>query len=552
MKKQEIPTEAVWTNEFENLYILTYQTLFRHAKLIFNQDENIRELLVLTYMEAYQRGEQLQKEKIPLEWLMKRADFLAETKLGATREMLDASYAEEKMQSKEAKKEKFSELDETSLLLEIEERLGIVDEQGYAPDSSKTSVVFQGVVSLALLILAIVGLLLGIYKVKQQFKMLKEPFNRTFEDHMEKDMPDRDTVSIQLGDKAVVLSGIGKVLYSIPLEESEFAGSDQENPEIQMQEGWTYYLPCPERKDSQLSNVSPSLYHTLYRTKDEKEIEIIAQDVDNYTLWEGGIYVSQYNRVQGIDANGYFEKQTNGLYGTVHNDEIYLYDMLGRPLQTEMNGTIDYGDRIFTMSGNRIEQVEAAPRVKEHTTYYLKKVKGEQKKVIYRTSGGKEELFEERGNTIDSFCIVGDWLYYSAYIRQGGSGAHYSELYRKSLTENKKAELLGEEYKGRIFQMYYSEEGRQIYANYIPENWKSNYGVIAGISMTGQFSYLNDKAFREDVKTTGNDMLEFIMVQDGQVYCYWTDFYWEKGKDPVVKWRRVIAIPDHQRIVDGN
>ena len=129
MRNQSEPEKAVWLIEFENLYIVTYQKLYRHAKLIFNQEEKIRELLILTYMEAYQRGEQLQKEKSPIDWLIKREDFLAETKLDASREMLEASHAEEKMQSKEAQKERFSNLDETSLLLEIEDRLGIVDDQ---------------------------------------------------------------------------------------------------------------------------------------------------------------------------------------------------------------------------------------------------------------------------------------------------------------------------------------------------------------------------------------------------------------------------------------
>ena len=44
--------------------------------------------------------------------------------------MIEASYAEEKMQSKEAKKENLTNLDETSLLLEIEDRLGIVEGDG--------------------------------------------------------------------------------------------------------------------------------------------------------------------------------------------------------------------------------------------------------------------------------------------------------------------------------------------------------------------------------------------------------------------------------------
>ena len=117
-----------WIHEFENLYLLSYQTLYRHVSLMFNQEEKIKELLILTYSEAYQRQSQLTKEKDPVSWLLKRCDTLAESKLNVTKEMLEASYAEERMQSKEAKKENWSKLDATSVLLEIEEVLGIEDD----------------------------------------------------------------------------------------------------------------------------------------------------------------------------------------------------------------------------------------------------------------------------------------------------------------------------------------------------------------------------------------------------------------------------------------
>ena len=37
MKKQNTSVKPVWIDEFETLYITTYQTLYRHGKLIFNQ-----------------------------------------------------------------------------------------------------------------------------------------------------------------------------------------------------------------------------------------------------------------------------------------------------------------------------------------------------------------------------------------------------------------------------------------------------------------------------------------------------------------------------------
>ena len=78
--------------------------------------------------------------------------------------------------------------------------------------------------------------------------------------------------------------------------------------------------------------------------------------------------------------------------------------------------------------------------------------------------------------------------------------------------------------------MYYSEEGDQIYGNYCPKNWKNSYGVVAVISRSGQMSYLDDAELREREDTTGNDRVKFVMMQDGQVYCYWEDCYWKKGR----------------------
>ena len=55
-KTQSISERNQWIHEFENLYILTYKSLYRHAKLIFGQEDKTKELLIQVYMEAYQRG----------------------------------------------------------------------------------------------------------------------------------------------------------------------------------------------------------------------------------------------------------------------------------------------------------------------------------------------------------------------------------------------------------------------------------------------------------------------------------------------------------------
>lgn len=547
-KTQSISERNQWIHEFENLYILTYKSLYRHAKLIFGQEDKTKELLIQVYMEAYQRGEQLQKEKSPLDWLLKRSDFLAETRIEATKEMIEASYAEEKMQSKEAKKENLTNLDETSLLLEIEDRLGIVEGDGEHTEEPELSRE-KRIISLLLLAAALVLAVAGIWKVKHQLDLLQAPFERTFQQPEKTEVKNENT-EIQLGDKAVILSETGQILYTVPLSESSLAGEHDYNEEIQTRDGWTYYLPCPERKDSQLSKVHPSLYHTLYRSDSDQEIEVIAQDVDNFTFWEDGIYIMQYGSVQRISVDAVFETQQIGTYAAVEQDEIYLYDTLGRKLQTDVDGNYLYGDRIFKMSGNRIETVQAAAREGDGISYYLKEQEDGNGQAIFCNKGGTETLFESMGKSIDSFCIVGDWIYYSAWMKGKERSKQYSQLFRISMTEqDAEVEELHKRFPGRIWQLYYSEEGDQLYGNYNLKNWKSSHGVIAVISRSGQMSYLNDEELREREETTGNDRVEFVMMQDGQVYCYWEDCYWEKGEEPVPMWRRVLIIPDKNRVV---
>lgn len=556
MKEKKTSKEPAWIDEFETLYFTTYQILYRHGKLIFNQEEKVRELLILTYMEAYQRDSQLQKEKSPLEWLMKRADFWAETRLEATKEMLEASYAEEKMQSKEAKKENRPNLDETSVLLEIEDRLGLVDEaevQEGADEDFRPLV--RSLLSIFFVLAAVAAVIFGIAKVKQKLGNISEPFERRFSFNGEELNPVSETEEkkerkIQVGNRAVFLSETGQILYTLPLSETDLAGNDNENPEIQKKEGWIYYLPCPERSDTKLSKVRPTLYHTLYRLNhDGSKTEIIAQDVDNYLIWEDGIYIEQNDKIQRYGIDQKFESFNPGYYAEKDGDNIFIYDTLGRTLSTDADGSIHYGDRIFEMSCNRVDNVKPDYCIYGNKTYSLKPLDDSGEMAVFVTENGKDQLFESQGKSIDSFCIAGNDLYYSAWIKGRNAGIQYSQLYKKSLNGEEETVLLGEPFKGRIWQLYYAMEGNQFYGDYSPKSWKSGYGVIAVISLSGQMSFLDDRELRKGEKTTGDDYLEFVLIQDGYVYCYWNDCEWKRNEKSDVKWKKALMIPDHKRVM---
>jgi len=542
MKEQTVTEDKNKARDFEELYIYSFSDISRHVSLLLDSYDDIQELLIQTYVDAYYMWEDVPEKEEQISWMKEIADDLAETKWDVKR----ANEVENGLDEKEMF------VDETSVFLSIEERLGLMEK---ATDSSTVKAKifsgFQGLFSCALLIVAVVVLSTGVDKVREQFKVFKEPLVKPLAEAGEGSRQEQDAErQVQLGKKMVYLSDIGQVLYSLPIEESSSGLTATENPEIQKQAGWTYYLPCPERKDTQLAEVASSLYHTLYRMRADgaNEIEIIAREVENYTFWENNIYVEQFDRVQRIEVNESFEKQAPGIYPEVRNQEIYLYDTLGRTLRTDSDGSISFGDRILKMSSNRV--VEVARETQKHggASYYFKHMDMGQSKEVYRNLNGKEEVFAGLGTKFDSFCLVGDWLYFSAYIGDGDSGISYSAIYKKSLVRNEEPERIHDEFAGRIFQMYYSETGDAIYAHYAPKSWNSNYSVIAVISASGQMSILNDEELRAAETTSGNDMLQFVLDYDDQVYCFWEDCVWKKGENPVTIWRKVLVIPKGDRI----
>ncbi|MGL5437856.1 MAG: hypothetical protein ACRDBO_21145 [Lachnospiraceae bacterium] len=548
MKRPEIEEDSSSVVLFEELYILTFQNVYRHINLLMDSYRDKKELLIRTYLNVYVSLDQLPEQEKRLEWICRIADQLAESKFSVGKEIIEAAGSDDIDSSVEDS----SPVDETSIYLDIEERISQLEED----NESNTKIVkvmtgMQGIFSACLLIGAVTALTFGVGKVREQLEFMQEPLIKPLEDKEGNPADIKlQEERIIIAGKVVYLSDTGQVLYSLPLEETDLKDTEiSMNPEIQKQEGWTYYLPSPERDNSSLSDVAPFLHHTLYRMNTQgDEIEIIDSEVEDFTFWEDNIYVSQFGRIQRINIDETFDKLTTGIYPQINHNDIYLYDTLGRSLINDSDGNIQYGDCMLHMSGNRVEEVYQILQEKGDTTYYFKSTESGLSKEIYRSVNGREELFVQVKERIDSFCLADDWLYFSAYIRKGGSGAHYSELYRKSLIDDTEPEKIHDEFTGRIYQMYFSSEMNKIYASYIPKDWKSNHGVIAVISMSGQMSYLDDTALRSTEETTGNDMLEFVMVYDNEVYCFWKDCSWKPGEAPVAIWRKALAIPDSSRI----
>lgn len=180
MKKKVDTEKKDWSQKFEEIFILTCHDVHYHTERLMDYDHEIaRELLIDTYVEAYQRKVSLPSIEKQTLWLKKVADSMAESSMRLTREEIEAAYMEGKGQSKEMGKEAVSKLDEVSVYLEVTDRISQFDSPE-APASRKTYVIvaLKGLISLVLLGLAMAALLMGIIKVKQQIGQLKEPFVR--------------------------------------------------------------------------------------------------------------------------------------------------------------------------------------------------------------------------------------------------------------------------------------------------------------------------------------------------------------------------------------
>lgn len=553
MKREKLSESDQWMDDFEKNYICTYQEIYDHARLLTDDLNQVRELLIRTYVEVYKQRDLFLQQENPVEWMKGQTDRITRQEFHISDETVEASYVEEKLREQNGAHSQKSELDETTVYLEIGDGIEAYELQNRSKTGTDSISKLKHLLSWCVLLFTMTVLINGISKAKNQFDQLKDPFvNPMFDMAKESEEAERrkNENRIMVGGRVAYLSEIGQVLYSLPLEETDMQVDSDQNPEIQKQAGWTYYLACPEREENQLKEVSPELYHTLFRLQgDGDEIEIIDTDVQDYLIWEDNIYVSKSGSIHMIDGADRFERKKPGVYVQVRDKGFYVYDELGRVLSTEADGSLHYGDRVLQMSSNRIVDVKPDVRQKGKAVYELKPVKEDdsEEKGIYRKENGQEELFAEEGKTIDSFCMAGDWIYYSAYMKKGGSGKQTSQIFRKSVIGDESAEKLGDSFPGRVSQMYYCEENNQIYADYLPKNWKNHHGVVAVFSLGGQMFVLEDEEQRAVRETTGNDALRFVMMKDDQVFCFWEDNFWEKRENPIVIWQDVIVLSNAER-----
>ena len=339
------------------------------------------------------------------------------------------------------------------------------------------------------------------------------------------------------------------ILYRKTVENKVKPLGDENNPEkttrnsMRAHGDYVYYLPkVKEGSFSQLTSEEKSLCNVLTRMiPGQKNKEIIAENVGGYFFLDDVIYYSQngkiYSAVSGTEVTA-GQQQYDVI---IENDECYLTDPLGNPVQPENGNSISVGDRVYEIeSGGRIKSVSHGQLTVDGATYYLKG-NGNNSAVCAKTSSGERTLIKEAYG-VQSYCIVDKNIYFSAYVDKPAAGDWHSQIFRANLDGSGKT-AISQKFLGSMNNMYYFEDEGEIYGEYHPSLWKNAYGSVAVIGRDGSLSRINDANVRSTKYVSGNDMLELVMVKGSTVICLWHDCLWNStGGISSTLWSKAVSL----------
>lgn len=586
LKKVLEPARRGDVDSFERLYILTYKEAYRHAASFIKEPSDIWRVLANVYIKLYEDKENLPAAGEMLRKIYELTDEIASDKLEE-----EAIYSDEPLSECEISEEKAA-----TVLSIIEERTGMVEKE---PDHGRTrDYVFSGVRALAALgvvALAVFVLNSGIKKVQSYNSKIKYILNDTtistlaestqFESsdiaaaateqddqtsglknmpdgkkYLEEDLTylknswkEADGSLYYFGENEYAETGdkvIGDQVFSFGQDGALMTIGRMGNgaigvvDSIQTVGGKTYYLK--EDKESEERR-----YH-LYRTDDEEKKEnrkeLIISNIQDYLIVGDMVYYMQDRTLQkrSVMDDGYAKEELKTEV-IDKNDAFYLVNELEEPV-TDESGTVDIENRTYRVEEDgRIKYVKPAVMETKGVTYYFNGSTPQTSRgIFWKYSNGVGDILAEEGYWIDSFCLVDDWIYYSAYVGKADGYNRYSQLYRIS-TDGTKKEVLSEVFKGNMMNLYYYKEKKEIYGEYRPGT-DNNYGRLVAISLTGQMELINDSASRVGESTTGEDTLELIMVSGDTVSCYWHDCDWYGDGGVKILWTKPIELSASDRI----
>lgn len=339
------------------------------------------------------------------------------------------------------------------------------------------------------------------------------------------------------------------ILYRRTVENKVLPLGDVDAPErttrnsMRAEGDYVYYLPkVKESSTALLTEAEKELCDTLVRMiPGQKTKEIIAEDVGGYFFLNGIIYYSQNGKIYSATSGTEMPVGGEQYSVIIKDDSCYLVDAIGNPPSASTGGSITMGDRIYRFDEDgKITAVKHGQPVANGVTYYLSG-SGTKSAVCSKTASGDKTVIHENYG-VQSYCIVDNSIFYSAYVDKATSGEWYSQIFKAGLDGSQKT-AVSQRFLGTVETMYYFEEEGEIYGEYHPAPWKQAYGSVVVIKRDGTILKLHDGEARTGKYVAGNDMLELVMAKDGEVYCLWHDCEWSQSRGITsVLWSKAVKL----------
>lgn len=578
---------------FENLYILTYKAAYQHAALFTREEKHIWQLVRAVYAGLYQDEGELPDEDAFLLQLYERIDQLGSQMFDTgtiipVADLLAPSISEERA---------------ATILAQIAEETGFYEKD--ANRSRTKDYVYSAlkvISSLGFIFLAIWLVLFSMERISPSRSHIEDIMNLNFFDILTPSEPalsSDSTTSSDLSeeDTSITSDTEGTGLQEFPdgikfltaggawltdswmevndhlyyfgadgyavtgeftLENQLFsfwndgtlvsmkrdtANGIPVKESIQQIDEFTYYLK------KQASPLTENHYH-LYRTTPDdlrqNQRELVLADIQDYLICGTSIYYMQDYTLQKYPlSSSLFQLEEMEIKTIIKDNAFYFVNDLEDPVTTG-NGTITIDNRLYRVDNGLIKYVKPDTIQTRQVTFYLSATPQSAKGICWRNASGQSGVLADDGYWIDSFCLAGDWIYYSAYIGKTDGINRYSQLYRISIDGTTK-ETLSTAFPGHMLNLYYYPETSQIYGEYTPDTG-SNRGCITAISFGGRIERINDSAARTGRSITGEDTLELIMVSGDTISCYWHDCDWDAAGGVRVLWTVPLELSDSDRI----
>lgn len=239
-------------------------------------------------------------------------------------------------------------------------------------------------------------------------------------------------------------------------------------------------------------------------------MEILENDISGYIALDDGLWLSKQQEngfvLKSILKTAEGEALKKEYSIGIENNRYVLYDIFGDVIQGKEN--LSLGTRVYRLEeSGAIKYVK--PGVQTIGAYTFTKVDNH----IMANSA----VFLTEGIRIDAFCVVGDYIYYTAELGIENS-IPISQIYRIDVNTMER-EAVGSSFQGVINEMYYYSDTAKIYMEYLP--------ALSGVLRGGVgILDIHTDALRitgELASAASSYMYEVIMVENNTIYAYLHD-----------------------------